>query len=391
MNSNPIGSIVALALVASAGFYFSDMDTDLAGAATGQGATCGAKYYVIRGDTLHKIATRAYGTGNYRVIAEANSDTLADIARIEIGDELLIPCLDGAIPKIGTPIVRTAALAPVSGGDADLAVLAPPDPETTTAPATALAVLRDDGGIGLVAGPDFAPFSDPALPEGGMIAELVRLAMSSAAQERTVKVAVVDDWTAHLDLLEQGTFDLGFPWYRPDCARVENLGESMQRRCAGFDFSDPLFEVAIAYYVLAADPLTGATGYDQLSGRRICRPANYFTFDLEQEGLVAPNASIIIARTSADCFNRLMRGSVDVVSLSKPLAQDQITGLGLDGQIAEIPALASVQTLHVVAPKGDPDGRAYLDLVNSGLAELQSSGRWHEVVSRHLGAFGMQM
>ena len=36
-----------------------------------------------------------------------------------------------------------------------------------------------------------------------------------------------------------------------------------------------------------------------------------------------------------------------------------------------------------------PEGRAYLDLVNAGLADLKASGRWFEVVSRHLGAFGV--
>jgi len=84
-----------------------------------------------------------------------------------------------------------------------------------------------------------------------------------------------------------------------------------------------------------------------------------------------------------------MRGEVDVVTLDKSLATAEISKLGLDRRVAEIPALASAQTLHVVAPKGDAEGRAYLDLVNQGLADLRASGRWFEVVSRHLGAFGV--
>ncbi len=401
MNSNPIGSIVALALVVFAGSQFSGTDFDLDGFASTvarESIACNTKYRVARGDTLHKIATRAYGAGNYQIIADANSDTLVNIARIEIGDELLIPCLDGVMPGIGTPNANTpaintpaintpntkvAALDSTSVGEVDIATPAPT--------AIASANIPDESIIGLVTGSDFAPFAHSALPEGGMISELVRLSMASAAQQRTIKVAVVEDWATHLDLLEQGEFDLGFPWYRPDCSRMENLGASMQQRCADFDFSDPLFEVAMAYYVQAADPLAGATGYDQLWGRRICRPANYFTFDLEQEGLAAPNSTIVIGHDAVDCFNRLMRGNVDVVSLSKPLAQDQITGLGLDSQVAEIPALASIQTLHVVAPKAVPGGRASLDLINTGLAEMQSSGRWSEVVSRHLDAYGMRM
>ncbi len=78
-----------------------------------------------------------------------------------------------------------------------------------------------------------------------------------------------------------------------------------------------------------------------------------------------------------------------MVTLNKSLATAEISKLGLDRRVAEIPALASAQTLHVVAPKGDAEGRAYLDLVNQGLADLQASGRWFEVVSRHLGAFGV--
>jgi polar amino acid transport system substrate-binding protein len=163
----------------------------------------------------------------------------------------------------------------------------------------------------------------------------------------------------------------------------------MRRRCAGFAFSDPLFEVAIGYYVRAGDPLAGATAYDRLFGRTLCRPAGYFTFDLDQQGLGEPNLTRIIAPEAADCFTWLMRGEVDVVTLNKSLAEAGIAGLGLDRRVVEVAALASAQTLHVVAPKGDPEGLAYLDLVNTGLADLQASGRWFEVVSRHLGAFGV--
>jgi len=350
---------VILAAVAVLLVTFVDLPVD---AAVRDRAACGSLYRVAPGDTLHRIATRAYGTGDYQAIFEANRDTLTSASSIKIGDELLIPCLDGARPR-----ARAVTLA------------------------TSPVVMPDDGRIDLLTGSDFAPFVHSALPEGGMITELLQLAMPNAARERSVKIALVEDWSTHLDLLEEGAFDLGFPWYRPDCSRVEKLGPSMRRRCAGFDFSDPLFEVVIGYYVRAGDALADATGYDRLSGRRLCRPANYFTFDLEQEGLVEPNATLVIAPESSDCFIWLERGEVDVVTLSKPLAEADFTRLGLYGRVVEIPALASGQTLHVVAPKGHPRGRAYLDRINAGLADLRASGRRAEVVSRHFGAFGVSM
>ncbi|MHA1527695.1 MAG: hypothetical protein ACTSVG_01640 [Alphaproteobacteria bacterium] len=343
---------------------------------------CGSLYRVAPGDTLHRIATRAYGSGNYQAIFAANRDILPDISRIAVGVELLIPCLDGTGPKTRR---EALALGAAPGADPGAGAEAP-------APGASAAAIRPaDDGIGFLTGSDFAPFAHRALPEGGMIAELARLAIAHAAPEREVSVTFVDDWSAHLGLLDQGAYDLGFPWYRPDCSKADRLSASMRERCAGFEFSDPLFEVAIGYYVLAGDALAGATAYDQLFGRKLCRPAGYFTFDLDQEGLSEPNLTRIIAPEAADCFTWLMRGEVDVVTLNKPLAEAGIATLGLDGRVTEIPALASAQTLHVVAPKGDARRHAYLELVNTGLAGLQASGRWFEVVSRHLGAFGLYL
>jgi len=303
---------------------------------------------------------------------------------------LLIPCLDGTGPK-----TRREALAlgigPKAGPGAGPEAGTGTGGDTPVPEASATAILPAGGGIRFVTGSDFAPFAHRALPEGGMITELVRLAIARAAPEREADVTFVDDWSAHLGLLDQGAYDLGFPWYRPDCSKADRLSASMRRRCAGFEFSDPLFEVAIGYYVRAGDPLAGATAYDQLFGRKLCRPAGYFTFDLDQEDLSEPNVTRIIPPAAADCFTWLMRGEVDVVTLNKSLAEAGISRLGLDGRVAEIAALASSQTLHVIAPKGDAEGRAYLDLVNTGLADLRASGRWFEVVSRHLGAFGVYL
>lgn len=346
------------------------------GTAAGQGIDCGSFYRISPGDTLHKIAMRAYGEGDYQAIFDANRDILPDISRIEVGDELLIPCLDGT-----GPASRREALASGAEGAAD----------TPLAEASAAAIRPVGDGIGFLTGPDFAPFAGPDLPGGGMITELIRLSLARTVPESEVNVTFDGDWPSHLGLISQGAYDLGFPWYRPDCTRAERLDQPMQRRCADFDFSAPLFEVAIGYYVRAGDPLAGAAGHDRLFGRNICRPAGYFTFDLDQEGLREPKVKRVFPPAAADCFTWLIRGEVDVVTLSRPIADADIASLGLGGLVAEIPALASVQTLHAVAPKGDPQGRAYLDLLNTGLAELMSSGRWFEVVSRHLGAYGVSI
>jgi len=82
---------------------------------------------------------------------------------------------------------------------------------------------------------------------------------------------------------------------------------------------------------------------------------------------------------------------VDVGSVNKQTAQTEISRLGQGGRVAEIPALASSQTLHVVAAADNPEGLADIALIDQGMAELKFSGRWFEVVSRHLGAYGLSV
>ena len=88
---------VALAVVAAVSVSYINLPID---GAVRDRAACGSVYRVAPGDTLHRIAVRAYGTGDYQAIFAANRNTLTSISRIKVGDELLIPCLDGAKPRI---------------------------------------------------------------------------------------------------------------------------------------------------------------------------------------------------------------------------------------------------------------------------------------------------
>lgn len=346
-------------------------------AAAGQKPACGQFYTVKSGDTLTDLAWQALGSGDYKPLFSANTDVLNDSTGLVPGTELWIPC-----HRKG-PQTRRQALA-----ERDAKTKA--DAATAKAEAEAEAAApRSDQGLLIVTGTDFAPFAHEALPGGGMITELVRLAVKKEQPGKPAEITFVSDWTAHAGLLEKGEFELAFPWYKPDCTRADRLGDDMRARCEKFDFSAPFFELWMAYYVRAGDPLVSAQSYAALAGRRICRPAGYFTFDLDQQDLREPAVTRIFPPSAEDCFALLERGDADVVTLASNAAAPEIARLGLDGRVAEVPALASSQTLHVVAAKSNPRGQDELALVNAGLAELQSSGLWFEVVSRQLGAFGL--
>lgn len=338
--------------------------------------SCGGVYSVVRGDTLREIAIRAYDAGNYQIIFSANRDILRTPSVIEVAQQLFIPCLDGSGPKTKQEFRRAGGEID-DGPVAQIASIQPLQEQATLQP-----FQRK---IKFLTGSDFAPFTEEELPEGGMITELVKRSMGHADDQRPYRVTFVNDWGPHLDvLLPDGAFDLGFPWYKPDCTRIDRLSEGMKARCTGYDFSHPFYEVVIGYYANATGPLARATSYDDFTGKVICRPRGYFTFDLEQEGLSEPNVTMLAPQTPAECFQALRDGKADIATINVLVAERQIAELGIAGQTVELADLASIQTLHVLSPKTNPYGRAYLTLINKGLREMRESGEWFEVVSRHL-------
>ena len=70
-----------------------------AGGAAAQQIECGSTYTVVRGDTLSKIAERAYGDQKtYQLIYNANAQVIGrNPGIIEIGHVYSIPCLDAPL------------------------------------------------------------------------------------------------------------------------------------------------------------------------------------------------------------------------------------------------------------------------------------------------------
>ncbi|WP_431299316.1 LysM peptidoglycan-binding domain-containing protein [Tabrizicola sp. BL-A-41-H6] len=343
---------------------------------------------VVPGDTLSQLAKAAGVAGGYQILYSANRDRLSSPNIIEVGMTLAIPCADGSLPGASTAAAEPAAsdqpaLAAALETAAEPAVEPTTKPVAAAAPATTKPALLPEARF-LTAG-SYAPFTDEDLPEGGMFTELVKLAMQRAAPNQPYRVSFVNDWGAHLtELLPSGAFDLGFPWYLPDCSKVDLLSPATQMRCTDYDASDPFFEAVVGYYTKAGSDLVNVTSHDQLKGKRLCRPDGWFTFDLEALGLVEPNVSMLVAPTQLDCWRALEADEVDVVTFDALPAEDDIVTLGIGDNVKELTALATVQTIHVFTPKANPDGKAYLAILNAGLKSMRDDGTWFKVVSTRL-------
>lgn len=398
--------------------------------------SCGRLHGIERGDTLFRIAVRAYGDGwKYKSIYAANRDLLPDEKSIEIGDQVLVPCLDGTgpatrqealaqatAPAETAPVTASvtaavtapeAAELPLATGDeaatetataelvgpigaaregiASLVLSASPggsavttprmdDPQPAKGPELAAPITpKPDTGdlpVRLLTGDSLVPFAGETLRQGGLATEIVAQAMRLAAPEKAPQIAYVRQWEFHLHgLLLSGALDVGFPWVRPDCTAAAALTPQAQLLCAEFAFSRPFLELPIAVFARADAPVT------ELTGRRVCRPPTAYAFDMD--GGIAAGSGAVSEATASACFARLLHRDVDAVELPRREAEAVLRQMGIEGSVREIKALASTRTLHAVAPKSNRTGLAYLALIDAGLEQLMVTGAWFRIVTAH--------
>jgi polar amino acid transport system substrate-binding protein len=214
-----------------------------------------------------------------------------------------------------------------------------------------------------------------------------------AGADATHKITWINDWSAHLDpLLVNRSFDMGFPWLQPDCDNFRALSEGGKFRCENFLFSDPLFEMLVMLYVSSTDPVLFDVDSD-LEGKRICRPAGYYTFDLdapERRWLSEDKITLVQPRTVADCFEMLVDGEVDGVTVNNFTGRQQIEDLNISDRVFERERAISIQTLHVLVPKTHPRATVMLYRFNQGLRALKTEDGYDEILDAHLSAFWAQ-
>ena len=228
---------------------------------------CGGKYAIQDGDTLSDIAGRAYGQSNkWTLIYYANQKQFGNEPILVTGNEIHVPCL--VAPEPAAVNIEPAGIDSTSGK-------------------RKIEVSRIKADINLLTADDYRPFTDRALPEGGMITDIIDNAFKSINEADgglDYRISWVNDWSAHLNpLLADKVFDMGFPWLQPDCGNYDQLDKPAQFRCDNFFFSKPVFEILVVFFTLKDSQFQFASDQEVI-GKRICRPVGYFTFDLDKDG-----------------------------------------------------------------------------------------------------------
>ena len=326
-------------------------------------------YSVKQGDTLALIAQAAYGTFDYQTIFNANRNQISNPNTLEVGTSLQLPCADGSLPGAGAP----------------QDIIAGQEAEQAARPSVSNAF---EPPIKIVSGNGWAPFVGEEFNGGGMLVRLATTALNRGGNAREFNVSFVDDWAAHTDtLLPLGAFDISIAWYMPDCTKIDLLSDGMKKRCNELDGSLPIYESVVGFFTQPGNDYAEVRNYADYAGARMCRPEGWYTFDLEEQGLIEPVVTMVISKSVNECMEMLQEGEVDVVPLEIESVAGAARDLGIEDKLVQNPYLTNILQMSFVTHKTNPRGRVYLAMLNRGLTEMRDSGEWYAIISDSLAEF----
>ncbi len=337
--------------------------------------TCGEDYTMQDGDSLAKIASKVYGkSSQWTLIFYANQD------RFGSGESLLAPGLVIRIPCVGAAAAKVPESDPIAS-------------QTASPPATP-ALSTEIKRIQFLTATDFSPFTDSSLPNGGMLTDVINTAMGQFKKDNNAgfdySISWVNDWAAHLNpLLSTRAFDMGFPWYKPNCAAFDELDTNAKFRCQKFFFSKPVFEEQVLIFVRQDSPIKFEND-SEMVGKKLCRPSGYWTFDLDDQGrnwIKDKKVVLLSPPTVEECMRLLADGSVDAVPINELTGRSAMIRLDLGSKLRVIEKPLSILTLHVIVAKTHPNARTLIYYVNTALDRLRSSGTYDAIVEKHLQQF----
>ncbi|QIE46741.1 transporter substrate-binding domain-containing protein [Pseudohalocynthiibacter aestuariivivens] len=329
-------------------------------------ATCGGTYTVKSGDSLSAIADSFYkDAGKWSAVHTNNLGVIGDSPNaIRVGMKLALSCIDGLPTGLpgGVEVGTVSAAAPLVEASGTYATRSK---------------------INLLTAGDYAPFTSPDLPNGGLLTDVVNSAMAKADPGEGYAIHWVEDWGSHLDpLLSNALLDLGFPWFKPDC---ESSPEDY--RCANFHFSDPMFEMLILLFTDKADPVPFVSDAD-MAGRTLCRPRGYFTHDLDRADrrwITDGKITLKQPQTIKDCFEMLMDGEVDAVAINEFVGRTAMKDLELKDRVEIVQGRpVSIEGLHVLVHKSHPQADAMLATINAGLRGIKENGTYQSIIDTHM-------
>lgn len=232
----------------------------------------------------------------------------------------------------------------------------------------ALSFACHAGGLRLVTGDDYAPFTGRSLPAAGMLSEVVQAALALGGMTASLSW---QPWKRGYLMTLRGEYDATFPYIRAE------------QRERDFLYSAPLYVSEQHLFSRASDPIE-VGDLSGLGGYRLCLPLGW-------QAPTAIQALIdqgVLVRHSPpglhECAQLVLLGRDDLF-----LADLRLGSRAL--RLTEVPmtlfhisdSVAGRQTMHLIVPRRRAGAERLIEQFDKGLAALRASGNYERMVSRY--------
>ncbi|WP_420548698.1 substrate-binding periplasmic protein [Curvivirga sp.] len=235
-----------------------------------------------------------------------------------------------------------------------------------------VSALAESQKIKLATGTDYAPYTDPDLPGGGVVSQIVRRVFEEMDYE----------------------VEIGFyPWKRTYQRTLELQNDATfpfaknAEREADFLFSRPINQINVRFYEYRETAKNIQTVED-IIGMTYCQPLGYLTEPELTDLIAAGQLSRFEATDMPACFKVLGLGRVNFVLANDFVAWESAqAAFGMDGFDRIKPAEEPIRRAYeyLMISRQHPKGRMLIDQFNNAYGSLLDNGTLQQIWTDAIG------
>lgn len=223
--------------------------------------------------------------------------------------------------------------------------------------------------LSLVTGEEYAPFTGSDLPGGGMLTQIVQAAF---AQQGISTVLAWQPWKRGYLEASQGKYAATFPYIRTPEREVEFL------------YSAPIYTFKQRIYSRRGE-VYEPENLSVLVGKRLCYPLGWSPPAVIQQMIEREELSLHTPKSLDACAQIVLLGRDDFFLANTLLGDIVLRRMGdkSEGLRSSVTSFPS-NTLHFLVARSYPQADKLLQRFNQGLATLQASGEYQQLIELYL-------
>jgi polar amino acid transport system substrate-binding protein len=187
-------------------------------------------------------------------------------------------------------------------------------------------------------------------------------------------------------VFEANAAQFAVPWETPVCSGEETMGPNSALLCDRALLSDPLFQLLYVLFI-RPDSNFDLASAEKAEGGVLCAPADHEMPELsdqQRQWIASKKLALTRPATIIDCLGMLERKEADALLVNEIEGRFTLARLGLTNTLRMAESPVATRGVHIAMAKDQPEAEVMLAKLNEAIAQLRKSGRYGEIVARHL-------